>query len=242
MHVAIHQIFYADPQRSALDPAFAPYDNRANPRPEWREYDVFRSAWLAGRHRRADATGYLSWKFGMKTGVAGRDFVDFVARHPDHDVWFVHPRGVEPRPFRSIWEQAEVHHPGILGLAQRIFAALGVAVDLARLESAPDRVLFCNYWVGTPRFWEAYMAFCEPVRRQILHGLDEADRRLVWSRADRVIDAPYVPFIMERLVTTLLALRPEIRARGWDGPVRAVVRPPHVPWHRRLLGRRAASA
>jgi len=211
MAVCIHQIFYADAQRAALDAAFIPYDNRANPRPEWREYHVFRTEWLAGRCGAGDVTGFLSWKFGAKTGIAGRAFVEFVERHPGHDVYFVNPSRVEPRPFTNIWQQAEVHHPGIIGLAQRIFDQLGVAVDLESLEQPGEQFLFCNYWAGTSRFWDEYMAFCEPVYRQIMERLDAADRKLIWSRADREIDAPYVPFIMERMVSTFLAIRPGIR-------------------------------
>jgi hypothetical protein len=239
MAVRIHQIFYADEQRAALDPAFIPYDNRTNPRPEWREYHVFRTEWLAGRCAADDVTGFVSWKFGAKTGVAGRAFVELIERHPGHDVYFVNPSRVEPRPFTGIWQQAEVHHPGIIGLAQRIFDAVGVAVDLATLEQPREQILFCNYWAGTRRFWDDYMAFCEPVHRQILSGLDAADRALIWSRADREIDAPYVPFIMERLVSTFLALRPGIRYQGLDldRQLRAVRR----PWWRRLLGRRRAA-
>ena len=94
-------------------------------------------------------------------------------------------------------------------------------------------MLFCNYWAGTRGFWDAYMAFCEPVRECLLHGLDADDRRLLHSRADRVIDACYIPFVMERLFSTLLALRPDIRFRALDAR----------PWHARLgwlPGRRAA--
>lgn len=236
MAVRIHQIFYAEEQRAALDPAFIPYDNRANPRPEWREYHVFRTEWLAGRCGAGDVTGFLSWKFGTKTGLAGRAFVEFIGRHPGHDVWFVHPHRVEPRPFATIWQQAEVHHPGIIGLAQRICDGVGIAVDLATLEQPREQVLFCNYWAGTRRFWDEYMAFCEPVHRQIMEGLDAADRTLAWSRADREIDAPYVPFIMERLFSTFLALRPEIRSLGLD-----LARATRRPWWRRLGRRRRAA-
>ena len=161
MAVRIHQIYYDDAQRAALDPAFIPYDNRTNPRPEWREYHVFRTEWLAGRCGAGDVTGFLSWKFGAKTGIAGRAFVEFVERHPGHDVYFVNPSRVEPRPFTGIWQQAEVHHPGIIGLAQRIFDRVGVAVDLATLEQPREQVLFCNYWAGTRRFWDDYMAAFE---------------------------------------------------------------------------------
>jgi len=230
MAVRIHQIFYEDAQRAALDPAFIPYDNCLNPRPEWREYHVFRTEWLAGRCLETDVTGFVSWKFGGKTGITGRAFVEFIERHPDADVWFVHPDRVEPRPFTDIWQQAEIHHPGIIGLAQRIFDAIGIAVDLASLEQPREQVLFCNYWAGTRRFWDEYMAFCEPVYRHILEGLDPADRLLIWSRADREIDAPYVPFIMERLFSTLLALRPGIRFLG--RPAEHARRSTRRPWWR----------
>lgn len=234
MAIRIHQIFYADGQQRSLDPAFIPYDNRANPRPEWREYHVFRTEWLAGRCRAGDVTGFVSWKFGAKTRVPGRRFTDFIARHPNADVYCVNPGRIEPRPFTNIWRQAEVHHPGILGLAQRAFDAVGVGVDLAALEHPREQVLFCNYWAGTARFWETYMAFCEPIYRHILTGLDETDHRLIWSRADLAIDSPYAPFIMERLFSTLLALRPEIRLAALDAERHAV-----RGWRRRLDSWRA---
>jgi hypothetical protein len=237
MAVRIHQIYYADDQRAVLDPAFIPYDNRANLCPEWREYHVFRTEWLAGRCGVGDVTGFLSWKFGAKTGISGRWFVEFIERNPAADVWFVHPHRVEPRPFTSIWQQAEVHHPGIIGLTQRILDAVGVAVDLASLEQPREQILFCNYWAGTRRFWDEYMAFCEPVYRHILEGLAPADRPLAWSRADREIDAPYVPFIMERLFSTLLALRPGIRFLGLPVAAGCSAR---RPWWRRIIAGRIA--
>jgi hypothetical protein len=235
MAIRIHQIYYADCQRRSLDPDFVPYDNRDNPAPEWREYHVFRTAWLTGQCRPGDVTGFLSWKFGLKTQVPGSVFADFIARHPGSDVYFANPGRIEPRPFTNIWRQGEVHHPGILALAQRIFDAAGIKADLARLEQPRDQVLFCNYWAGTHGFWREYMAFCERIYHQIQTGLGEADRKLIWSRADRAIDSPYVPFIMERLFSTLLALRPEIRFRSLDTEAHAV-----RGWRRRVLGLQTA--
>ncbi len=235
MAIRIHQIYYADDQRRSLDPAFTPYDNRTNPRPEWREYHVFRTEWLAGRCQEGDVTGFLSWKFGVKTRVPGTAVVRFIAEHPGYEVYFVNPCRIEPQPFATIWQQAETHHPGILGLTQRIFDAVGIDLDLARFSQPREQVLFCNYWVGTQRFWDAYMAFCEPVYHHIETGLDEADRRLIWSRADRGIDSPYVPFIMERLFSTLLALRPDLRYAAIDAEAHAV-----RGWRRRVGELRSA--
>lgn len=232
MAVRIHQIYYEDGQWPSLDPAFIPYDNRTNSHPEWREYHVFRTAWRDGQCIDGDVTGFMSWKFGAKTGLRGRQFVRFIDRNPGYDAYFAHPFRVEPQPFQNIWHQAELHHPGILGLTQRIFDAVGIEVALASLDQPREQVLFCNYWAGTRRFWDAYMAFCEPVYHHILGGLTAEDARLIWSRADREIDAPYVPFIMERLFSTLLAVTPSMRALGLD-----VARATRRPWHRRVLRR-----
>jgi hypothetical protein len=79
------------------------------------------------------------------------------------------------------------------------------------------------------------MNFCEPVHRHILGNVAESDRRLPWSRADREIDAPYAPFIMERLFSTLLAVRPGIWALACDAEHEA---DQLRPWHRRLFRRR----
>ena len=106
---------------------------------------------------------------------------------------------------------------------------MGVDVDLAGLEQPREQVLFCNYCAGSRRFWDAYMGFCEPVYHHILTGLDAADRRLIWSRADREIDSPYVPFIMERLFSTFLALRPDMRFVSLNAEAHAV-----RGWRRRL--------
>lgn len=211
MTIRIHQIFYSDDQLPRLDPAFLPFDNRSNECPEWREYHVFRTAYRAGACREGDITGFVSWKFGMKTGVPGKAFVDFIARHPGHDVYFLNPTRVERRVFPNIWRQGESHHPGILSLAQRIFDAVGVDVDLAMLAQPQSHILYCNYWAGTRDFWDIYMSFCEPIRAHIENGLSPPDIQLVRSRADAVIDACYIPFIIERLFSTLLTLRPNIR-------------------------------
>lgn len=215
--ISIHQIFYADRQRSRLEPTFRPFDNRANPDPVWREYHVFRSEYFRGKVAEDAITGYVSWKFRRKARLSGLAFRDFIARHPGADVYCVSPPGIEPRPFRNVWVQGEYHHPGIIHLAREVFRRVGIDCDPETVEMPESRMLYCNYWAGTRRFWDLYMAFCEPVRDCLLHGLDAADRRLLHTRADAVIDACFIPFIMERLFSTLLAVRPDITCRSWNG-------------------------
>jgi len=143
------------------------------------------------------------------------------------DVWFLNPLGIEPVTFRNVWLQGEHHHPGILGLITRVFQHVGIDCDPASLDQPRSQVLYCNYWAGTRRFWDAYMAFCEPVRDCLVHPLDDEASRLLHARADRTIEACFIPFIMERLFSTLLALRSDLIFAGWDG---AGARRPRRTW------------
>jgi len=97
-------------------------------------------------------------KVGMKARVRGRDFIEFIDRHPGRDVWFLNALGIEPVTSRNVWLQGEHHHPGILGLITRVFRHVGIDSDPASLDQPQSQVLYCNYWAGTRRFWNAYMA------------------------------------------------------------------------------------
>jgi hypothetical protein len=214
MDIRIFQIFYDAAQRSRLDPGFIPYDNTANPRPAWREYHVFRTAYLQGDCPPDALTGFVSWKFRTKTRTSAAAFHRFIRRHPGRDVYFVNPARLESGSFANIWQQGEFHHPGLIDLAETAFRAAGRPLALATLEHPPAATLFCNFWVGTRRFWDRYMAFCEPIFAAIEAGLPSAAATRLDARADRTIDACYRPFLVERLFTTLLALDPTIRWAG----------------------------
>ena len=56
------------------------------------------------------------------------------------------------------------------------------------------------------------MDFCEPLYELIQHRVSTEERRLLFSRADKIIDSSYVPFLFERLFSTLLTTRDDIRS------------------------------
>ncbi len=216
--IRLFQIFYREDQRGWLDPAFIPYENTVNERPEWAEYHVFRKEYCAGHCPDGVITGYLSWKFTRKTNLPGHVFETFIRKHPGWDVYFLNPFRVEPKVFPNIWLQGESAHPGLIALTEEILEKAGISLSLADLRHTASQLLYCNYWAGTGRFWRRYMAFCEPVFNVIENGLDEKLRRRVDQRADRVIEACFRPFIMERLFTTLLACDRSLRSKAYEEP------------------------
>lgn len=211
MDVRIHQIYYRYEQTTLLDPAFIPYDNTVNERPDWREYHVFRQEFFRGACQSDAVTGYVSWKFGAKTKTKGTHFHRFILSNPGHDVYFVNPPQLVQEDFTNVWLQGEHHHPGLIEITEAVLRQAGRRLSLATLAHPPEATLFCNYWAGTNAFWKQYIAFCEPVYQAIEHTIDSKLRCRIDSRADKVIDACYRPFIMERLFTTLITLNASIR-------------------------------
>jgi hypothetical protein len=150
MEVRIHQIYFDPKQLATLDPAFLPLDNTSNEAPEWREYHVFRNAYLRGLCDRG-VTGFFSWKFRRKTGVLGSEFIRFIEANPGHEVYFISPR-LGWKNFPNIWLHGEHYHPGIISLAEELFQGVGRPLDLRALRHAPQATLFCNFWAGTAKF------------------------------------------------------------------------------------------
>lgn len=204
MRTQIGQIYYDASQLPLLDPAFTPYDNTANENREFAEYHIFEKEYNTGKIADGALTGYVSWKFGDKTRLAGSSFLKFIVANPGYDVYFINPFPMQMKFFRNLWLQGEFYHPGILELSQRIFEHAGYAIDLAAEVQTKKTALYCNYWVGSKIFWDKYMAFIAPIIEVLRGGLGAAEKEKLHSIADRGNNFSYIAFIIERVFSTLL--------------------------------------
>ncbi len=213
MEIKLHQIYFEPAQLERLDPAFTPYDNSQSPNPDAYEFYVFRKEHLAGNIDADAYTGYVSWKFGEKTGISGQKFIEFCEANPGYDVYFINPFPLDIC-YGNVWQQGEAHHPGLLDLARKLFDGAHPNADY-RLTELPANLRtsgFCNFWAGNKKFWDAYMQFCLPFWDYIFERLSESERKQVFSRCDKRTNATYFAFFIERLFTTFLLQRPDLRA------------------------------
>ncbi|HEX2582332.1 MAG TPA: hypothetical protein VHL08_10220 [Dongiaceae bacterium] len=198
---ALYQIYFDARSRSALDPAFLPYDNQANPRPEWREYFVFLQAYAQGLTARAPLTGFFSWRFSEKTGISGAEFRDFIAANPGYDAYVINPFPQDTAHYWNAWVQGDEVHPDFLVLAEQVLAGAGRAADLRNEPDLQAEASYCNFWAGTAEFWHAYMAYTRPVHDFIESGASPELRAKLWAETAHETAAPTIPFLMERLFT-----------------------------------------
>ncbi|KTD53532.1 Rhamnan synthesis protein F [Legionella santicrucis] len=209
--VAIYQIFYKKKQRYCLEDSFIPYDNSDSFAPMLCEYGVFKKIFDASVHKQYGCVGAVSWKFKRKTTLSGNQFFDFIKSNPGYDVYFVNPFPRETI-HHSVWTQGDLHHSEITALTQNILMQLKYDIDLFSIKNDVSNTAYCNYWVGNELFWEKYMAFTLPIYYYILYESPLYLRNtLLKKRADKKINAPYFPFIFERLFSTLLVVDPSIK-------------------------------
>jgi hypothetical protein len=207
--LAIHQIHYRPEQIARLDPAFVPYNNAANGANDWCEWRVIREAHQDGLHKRTNLVGFVSWKFTEKTGITGKTLLSFIGGHPGFDLYLVNPYHDQMVTwgFRSIWEEAEQWHKGVKPLMGDVFERLEPRIDLSTFVSQREETCYCNYWVANGRFWDAFMAFAEPITAFLDSGMNSTQRELLdASKGTTKQGVSFKPFIAERLLTTFLVL------------------------------------
>ena len=206
MNLKIFQIYYDSISIKGLDPDFIPYDNSKGSS-KWFEYGVFRDNYFNKNYKSAEYTGFLSWKFRQKTRIWGKEFVTFIHKAEVSDVYFVNPFQGNTNRFRSVWECGEYFHPGLKEIVKNIFHKIGYDISLDKIVNNHEDTLYCNYWVGNEKFWKMYIEFCEPVHLYIENSLDPILEEKILKQADPSIKASFIPFIMERLFTTLLYVK-----------------------------------
>jgi hypothetical protein len=140
----IHQIFYDERTRAQLDPGFLPLDNTANLRPDWSEYWPIRQFFLANRFLRDAGYGFLSPKFGAKTGLAAADVHRFIAEE-EADVFLFSPWIDQSAVMLNVFEQTAVHGRGVPALCAQVLAQLAPGIDAMRLVMDSRQVVFCNF-------------------------------------------------------------------------------------------------
>jgi hypothetical protein len=209
--LAIHQIFFREDQLPLLEPNFRPFDNSKSHQPKLMEYGVFLEAEKSQTLPTSvdDYVGFVSWKFHQKTNISGSKFQEFILNSERTDVYFINPFP-HYLTFKNVWLQGEHFHPGIINFTSRVLKKIGYKIDLLELTNNSDTAAYCNYWVGNSAFWKEYLNFTKPLHEYLLYESTPDEREFLNSVGDKGTGHWYYPYILERMFSTLLVMRPDI--------------------------------
>ena len=205
--IAIYEPLYLPGQQLAED-AFRPLRLENNDFADWREFRILVDMYRRGLHREQQFTGLLSPKFGLKTGLSGRDFLAFVEANADADVCFVNPFPQLAYISHNVWMQGEHAHPGLTVRSQALLDAVGIDIVLDDVpRHGPDVLCYSNYWVGKERFWDEYVGgLLLPIAQFLETHPDHPASRAIMEPTIHLEAAPFLPFMIERLFSTYLSL------------------------------------
>nr|WP_321893767.1 hypothetical protein [Burkholderia cenocepacia] len=217
MMVMIYEPLYEQGQVLS-EPAFHELRLADNSHAAWREFRILVDFWRRGDHRRKGKVGIFSPKFGLKTRVDASRFLTFVDRHGDVDVCLINPFPQIPYYSYNVWMQGEINHPGLTARSQALVDAVGLKWDLHAVPRHGHQVLcYSNFWVGTERFWDAYVGgVLDPLATFLERNSDDEAARAVMGDTWHSDAAPFLPFIVERLFSTFLSLCPELKVAAYQ--------------------------
>jgi len=204
--VRILQIYYDAATRSILDPAFEPLDNRSNERPDWFEYWPIRR--FLDSQPLDDSTyyGFFSPKFTRKTGLAGHQVQEFIARsEAGADVVTFSPFPEAAAIHLNIFLHGEACHSGLLRASQAFVSSLGIGVEVEHMVMDTRNTVFCNYFVARAPFWRAWRQVLDSCMAHAENPSSPLHAALVAPTTHEGRVGPQMKiFVMERMVSFLL--------------------------------------
>ena len=204
-NVRIYQIFYDEATKSQLDPGFIPLDNSDNARPDWYELWPIRNFLISNDLQDNTWYGFLSPKFGQKTGLSSVYIKNILQNHgKDSDVLLFSYAWDQLSYFLNPFEQGEYWHPGISSIAQQFFNMAEVNIDVGTFVTCCNTSCFSNYIIAKASYWKQWLALANKFFSVTESGVIP---ELVCntSYVSQYNQVPIKTFIQERLSSVVLS-------------------------------------
>jgi hypothetical protein len=199
-----------------LDPGFEPLDNLNNERPDWREYWPIRNFLLKNSLIPGDYYGFLSPAFGRKTGLTSAAVYAFARAHAGAaDVLLFSPFYDQIAFFLNQWEQGAMTHRGAK-VFERSLELVAPDFKIYGTVCSSNDSVFCNYFVAKAEFWSEWLARCERIFDCAERGGSDLAQALRSSVYYGPHAAPSKVFVIERVVSALIATQPRWKVKSYN--------------------------
>ncbi len=212
--VLLHHIGYSEETSQQVPAQFIALDNRANARPDWREYWPIRN-YLLGHTLEDDVFyGFFSPRFAYKTSLDYEKIRDFAHQHGAHnDVLIFSPFWDLCSFFINPFQQGEFFHPGLLECMQAFSDHAELRLDVASHVMHSDNTAFCNYFIAKKKFWLRWLELGEKLFNAAESGQGHLANLLHSTTRYSEQLLPQKIFVQERLVNLVLATQ-DLRSKA----------------------------
>lgn len=165
-------------------------------------------------------TGMFSPKFTLKNHFSISEFIKFSERNPSADVCLTNPFPQLRYWSYNVWMQGEHAHPGLVARSQAMLNAVGIRWNLHEIpRHGADLLAYGNFWVATPPFWEAYVGeVLSPIAQFLIENPLHPAATGIMEGTRHTDQAPFLPFMIERLFSTYISLEPRWKIAAIEIP------------------------
>ncbi len=202
----IYQSYVNQQQKNHLADCAIPLDASWNT--NGNEYDLFKHIKQYKIGENDSPWGLVSWKFTGKCQIQLSEFSEFATTHfkNGYDCVFINPMIGSEALYLNVWEQGkDCGHQGL----DKVESFLTKNFDQGITSIMSNNIFaFCNYFIATNRFWEAYFKYVDEalvlLEREIA---TESETGLAYKSSanyNRNKNLTLRPFVIERLLSPFL--------------------------------------
>jgi hypothetical protein len=193
-NIHLYHIAYSPESLALKEDGYLLLDHLKNERSDWREYWPIRKFFLENVLEEESLYGFFSPRFKEKIGLSHQDVMSFIQKaRPDAEVVTFCPQPDIGAFFMNMFEGGDIFNPGFMAINQKFYNHIGFPVKLIELLMDSRNIIFSNYFVAKPRFWQNWLNVTEALF-ECAEGLRPCDFQA------ELTDATIYPGAVERKV------------------------------------------
>ncbi len=210
MKYKIYQSYYKEEQKKFLNPEFTPFNNSSNKRPDLMEYYIFNIGYKKAVSERLSHWGFFSWKWEGKCKIKPQQFIDFIDKNPNQDIYLVNWAPYSEAIELNSWIHGECCMPGLIDIANKSLKKMNyMNYQIPSVENfLMDSKTYCfsSYFIGSKKFWSEYLVFLKKFKNTMDNDLELKsliEQKVLYSGHKNY---SFFPFLVERFFSTFLLL------------------------------------
>ena len=202
----IYQSYVNQQQKNHISDCAIPLDASWNT--NGNEYELFKHLKTTQIGQNDSPWGLVSWKFRGKCQIQLNEFSEFATTHfkNGYDCVFINPMIGNEALYLNVWEQGkDCGHQGL----DQVESFLTKNFDQGITSIMSNKIFaFCNYFIATNRFWEAYFKYIDEALILLEKEIaTESETGLAYRSSANYIrnnNLTLRPFVIERLFSPFL--------------------------------------
>lgn len=214
MEIFLYQIQYDDKTEPTKESGLLPFDCRDNPEFLKREVAHLLRFYDEVVQYASDYSYFalLSPKFSQKTGLLSDQVKQFIRSHPEQDIYLFNPYPMLVYRYLNVWQQLENNHPHTIDLVDKLLRKARVNFDIKKSHrNHINHVVYCNYWVASKTFYDAFIPFIRQLDRTI-EQMESDEKISYFQETNYETFACVYPFIFERMIVLYLMMNANFRS------------------------------